>query len=283
MLTFTQRRNLFGNLTNNTSTTNLTLGDTLLNETDREIITSKAWDFRERSQSVSTVASQQFYSLARNYGKLINTTVTIGTTKYTPREIVSRAKWDELNQSTSASDTPEYFYVYNKQIGYYPTPATSTASAITNNYQAVHIDLSVADYTTGTITTTLTSGLITTVTGSGTTWTSSMIGRYIQIASATGGDNEWYEIATVPTTTTLTLTLPYNGTAISAGSATYMIGQMPIIPGDFHILSVYRACELYFSGPAFDEKRAATYKNLFREGLIRMQNELGSKSTSPRI
>ncbi len=282
MLTFTQRRNLYGNLTGNTSSSNLTLGDQLINETDREIITSRPWDFRERTQTPTTVASQQFYNLAPNYGKLINTTITVGTTKYSPKEITSRKTWDQLNESTSTSNTPEYFFIFNKQIGFYPTPATA-GNTITNIYQAVHKDLSVADYITGTITTTSTVGTTTTVTGSGTTWTSAMVGRYIQIATAGGGDNEWYEIATVPTATTLTLTLPYSGTAITAGSATYIIGQSSIIPSDFHILSVYRACELYYSGPGFDADRAATWKNLYREGLIRMQSELGGKSTSPRL
>jgi len=38
MLSYTTGRNLYGSLTNNTTTTNLTLGDTLINQSQRKIL-----------------------------------------------------------------------------------------------------------------------------------------------------------------------------------------------------------------------------------------------------
>lgn len=278
MQTYTSGRNLFGSLSSNTSSTNLTVGDTLINEKIRELVSWKPWDFRERTRTVSTVASQQFYNLPNDNRRLKNVTVTIGSTIYTPKECKSRTHWDYLNRSTTTSNIPEWYYVFNKQLGFFPTPSSATTDAVTYIYERGHIDLSVADYTAGTITTTSTVSSVTTVTGSGTTWTSAMVGRYLRIDAPTG-DHQWYEIATVPTSTTLTLTLPYLGTAISAGSGTYTIGQVSLVPEDFQMVPIYGALEIYFTSIQPERERAEMYKNLFREGKSNLQIENGSKTT----
>jgi hypothetical protein len=275
MLTYTSRRNLFGTLSSDSGAANLEVGDTLINEADREVINAKPWRFREKTLTKSTVASQQFYYIGE--GRVRNVTVTIGSTRYTPTEVTTIDDWDRLNQSTSTSDTPEYFFVSDGRIGFYPTPSTSTSNAITVNLFRGHKDLTIADYTTGTITTT--SG--TTITGSGTTWTEKMAGRWLRITdsnTANTGDGEWYEISSVTSSTVLELASPYLGTAITAGSATYTIGQTSIIPGDFHMVSVHRAVEQYFSFIQPEKERAALAKENYAEGLKRMQVELGGTS-----
>jgi hypothetical protein len=280
MFTYTTRRNTYGDLTGDGSSANLTLGDTLMNMFDREIVTMKQWNFREKTHTASTVASQQFYNLPAQSSRIYTPTVTIGTTKYTPTEITTREEWDYLNQSTSTtSDTPEFFFVFGGQYGFYPTPSSATASAITVPYLATHRDLSVADYTTGTITS-IANGA-TTVTGSGTTWTVKMAGRYIRFTdsdTANTGDGKWYEISSVTSATVLELKAPYQGTSIAAGTAAYTIGQVSIIPEDFQNLSMFRACELYFTGTQPDEKRSQMFKTLYAEGINRMQRELGAKT-----
>ena len=249
--------------------------DTLLNEGDRKVITSKPWGFREKTITKSTVASQQFYYIG--YGRVRNVTVTIGSTRYTPIEVKTREEWDYLNQSTTESNTPEYYFVGDGKVGFYPTPSSATSNAITANLLQGHKDLSIADYTAGTITTT--SG--TTITGSGTTWTSQMAGRWIQITpsdTANTGDGEWYEISSVTSSTVLELVSPYLGTAISAGSAAYIIGQTSIIPSDFQMLSVHYALEQYFSYIQPEKDRAALAKENFAEGLRALQIEHGGST-----
>jgi len=76
-----------------------------------------------------------------------------------------------------------------------------------------------------------------------------MVGRYIQIANTTaanGGDGFWYEIGSYTSATSIGLTKPYEGTAIAAGSATYTIGQVPVIPEAYQMAIVYRATALYW-------------------------------------
>lgn len=281
MLTYTGLRNLFGSLTSNTAAANLTLADTLINEKTRELIHAKPWDFRETTSTASTIASQQFYPIPVNCGKYKGVTVTIGTTKYTPKEIKSREQWDRLNQSTSLSNTPEYYYVFNNQVGFYPTPSSATASAITHIYQKKHIDLSIADVTSpGSIYSVSTTAGVSTVTGgSGTAWTSSLVGRFLRI-DAPNGDGDWYEIVSVPTSTTLTLTRPYGAADFTSSVFTYLIGQCSILPEASQIVPLYGALELYFTSVQPEPERAKLYGAFFREGKGNLSSTDGNKTAN---
>jgi hypothetical protein len=224
--------NLYSSLTNDSATPNQTLGLQLMNDSIRRICADRDWDFLQKSKTVLTVAAQQFYNLPYDYDSLITCNIMNGTTLYIPKECPSREFWDVLNQQTTfQSNFPEYFFIYNGQIGFYPTPSTG-ALTINLNYRRTIIDLSMADYSTGNVVAVANGG--TTVTGSGTTWTAPMVGRYIKIiptdVAATSGDGVWYEISAVGGATSLTIKKGYNGTALAATTATYIISQVPILP-----------------------------------------------------
>lgn len=155
---------MFGSLSTNASTTNLTLGDQLINDAHRRIM--EKYFFNESSTTITTVAKQQFYPLPYNYSKLKTGTVTIGVLKWKPTEIESRADWDSLNVFPYYADIPNNFYIYGRQFGIWPIPSTS-GNVITYNYKIRVPDLSFSDYTTGTVSATLGSA---TITGSGTSW-----------------------------------------------------------------------------------------------------------------
>lgn len=100
-----------------------------------------------------------------------------------------------------------------------------------------------APYTTGTVSATDGSA---SVTGSGTTWTSSMVGRQVMLASQ---GVPWYDITAVPDATTLTLDRPYSGPALSGEE--YEISQVYVeAPSDFgffiSILDPEREWKLHF-------------------------------------
>ena len=281
MLTFTQRRNLAGKLANDSSSATLSVLDTLMNAFEKKI--SKKFNFLETSLYASTVASQQFYELPNNFGKLKNITVTIGTTKYQPQLITSRDQWDNLNSTTSITDdVPQYCYIFDGRIGFYPIPSSATTNAIYIHYHKKFKDLSVADYTTGTITSVAVGG--TAVVGSSTVWTAKMAGMAIQItdsSTANTGDGVWYEIESVESATTLTLRYPYQGIAIEAGTAAYTIGQISYLPEDIQILPVFKALVTYFASMKPDVNKLATYTALSREMETAMMENYGSNSLSP--
>lgn len=276
MLTYTSQRNLAGKLTSDSSVANLETMDTLCNEFTREVVSLKPWPFRDRTRTFSTNTANVHY-LPADCGKVNTITVTIGSTTYTPKIIKDRMVWDRLNQSSDTSDTPEAVFIFDNFFSFYPAPATATANAGTISYKKTQKDLSIADYTTGTITS-IANGA-TTVTGSGTTWTAKMAGRWIRITdsnTANTGDGEWYEISSITSVTELELVTPYNGTSIAAGSAAYIIGQTSIIPEDFQMVPLHRAVEHYFTFIQPEPDRAGAAKSLYAEGIKRMNAECGS-------
>lgn len=255
-----------------------------MNDAIRNINSVRDWPHLYRTATDTTVASTQSYALPGEAEKLQYVTMTVGTTVYTPREIEDRQMWEALNQSTSqTSSVPEFYFVFNSKVYFYPTPAASS-NTITFYYKKAQKDLSITDYTTGTITT-ATQGS-TAIVGSGTSWTAKMAGRYIRITdsdTANTGDGFWYEIASSGSATTLTLVREYAGTSIAAGSAAYTIGQLPLLPEAYHDLPVYKACENYFTSVEPDANLAALYYKKYEEGLVRMEQDAGSKSTDPLL
>lgn len=278
MLTYTNQRNLFGDLTENSTTANLTLGDTLINSYTKKIFAKKDWHFLEATATETTTASGQFYNMPYNARKLLSApTMTVSSTIYTPQRCPNREFWDRLNISSYAADIPQYYYIFGGQVGFYPK--TNASNTITFSYLKGHKDLSIADYTTGSITT-ATNGS-TAIVGSGTTWTAKMAGRWLKITdsdTANTGDGEWYEISSVTDATNLVLKREYGGTSISAGSADYTIGQISALPDGFHELPVYMAVEDYYirdKKPALADR----YRILAQE-LERDLNKMHGNKTS---
>jgi hypothetical protein len=187
----------------------------------------RALVFLESSVTDTTAGAVQFYPARFNQGKLSRVTVAVGTTIYSPAEAPSRLFWDRLNYLSYQSQVPYFFYIYNKKVGFYPTPST-TGNTITYYFQKKAGELS-NDDTTGTVTAAVTSGEITTLTNSTTTWSGAMVGRFIQIPS---NDSYWYEIATVPANNSLTLVAPISAD-FSAQTYAYTIGEMTLIPDGY--------------------------------------------------
>ena len=279
MQTFTSRRNLFGSLANDSSTATLTLADTLINICEKKI--NKKFNFLEDTATITSVDSQQFYDLPNDFGRFKNLYTTSGTTNYYPKLITSREEWDKINATTSTeSDVPQYIYIFNGQIGFYPTFASDSLDS-TLTYHIKYKDLTVADYTTGTITT-LANGSGAVV-GDSTVWTAAMIGRWFQISEAQGGDGYWYKIASFTDATHITLDKNYEGTSIAAATATYTIGQTSLLPEDYQVLPVFEALEIFFTSIKPDANKAMLYKTKSREFRKDMMSDYGSITVSPEV
>lgn len=285
MLTYTGRRNLYGTLTNDSSSTNLTLGDTLMNEAEREIIGLRAWPFLEKTYVQSTVANQQFYQIPNEIEKVLAVTVTVGTIQYTPTQAPSVDFWNYINTTTNVtSNIPDWWYVQDGRIGFYPIPADTTSNAITITGRRRQVDLNKADYTTGTIVT-ATNGS-TAIVGSGTSWTAGMKGSYLRITAGNAaglGDNQWYEIASIDSSTALTLVKPYAGVSIAAGSAAYTLGQSGLLPEDYDILPVYKAAWHYYAVIQPMPANADRFEDQYNKRMKDMVQGVGRRSDNPVI
>lgn len=271
MITFTGALNEYLQFTNDKSSENQTFGASQLNSSVKARLGEDDWIFLEKVVTDTTVASQQGYQLPVDFAQLRTLTVTVGSTVWPVYEAPSRDYWNQLNVITYTSDIPQYYYVIGSQVLLYPTPS-SNGNTITYDYKKKVPNFNVADYTTGTIT--VTNGS-TAVTGSGTSFTSAMAGRSLMTT-----DGFWYEIASVASTTALTLVKEYAG--LSESGASFTIGQLLPLPDAYEQLPLYDGAADYYTKQGGFEK-AKAYRELGDDLAKKMKAEQGAKSTSPRI
>lgn len=271
MKTFTTGRNQIASLCNvsTADTTEMAKIDIYMNDSIRTICNLQGGKLRflEATEDMETVANQEGYQIPNKFRKLVDMYIYSGDdssaassdTIYSPEMIFDPTRWKLIKQyKYGTQDVPYFTYVENQKFYIQPVPSTS-GNIITLRGRLNVRDLSIADYTTGTITSIANGG--TAVVGSGTTWTADMVGRYIQITQTTaanGGDGFWYEIGSYTSATSIGLLKPYNGTSISAGTAAYTIGQVSVIPEAYQPAILYRSTALYWQNQN-DLTRAKTY------------------------
>ena len=275
MKTFTNLRSTASKFSNvsTSDTVKMSLIDSNINDSIRTICNLQGGKLRflETTKNMTTVADQESYQIPNGFRKLIDMYIYSGSgtssdTIYSPEMIFDPTKWKNIKQyRLGSSSTPYFTYVENTTYKIQPIPSV-TGNLITLRGRLKVRDLTIEDYTAGTIVSVANDG--TAIVGSGTTWTEDMVGRYIQITNTTaanGGDGFWYQIGDWTDATHITLTKPYEGTSIVAGSAAYTIGQCSVIPEAYDIAIAYRATALYWQNQN-DLTRAKTYWMLYDGG-----------------
>ena len=218
-----------------------------VNDANRYLISK--YYFNERSYVVpgGTAAQTQFYNLPPQVKKLINATVAIGSVLWQPKECPTRADWDALNVQTFYNDFPLYFFVYNGQVGIWPTPSAN-GNVITMNYKTRIVDLIMPDVTATTLTFPYTVALTGTLLKGATSATlnanwSLPSGTYQVIFSSGDINNIVFTNGLTPITwtnplsanATATLTIKNTNsvdifTATAGSFAKWMVGNWLIIP-----------------------------------------------------
>lgn len=226
------------------------------------------------------VGGVQTYRLPSDYSKLKTGTLTIGSLKWTPTEVLTREEWDRLNVFPYYADIPSNFFIWGNQFNLWPIPST-TGNIISFNYKRRIPDLSLADYSTGTVT--VANGSVS-VTGSSTAFTPTTNivneSRWIQFPQPTG-DNLWYQVQSVDSATGITLYAPYQGISISGG--TFVLGQMPIIMEDFHDMLLWKALVYYFTSIVDNKGKRETYQGLYDQKIEMLKDYAGSKTVSVNL
>lgn len=253
--------------------------------------TSLTWSapLTETATTAISVGGLQYYPMPPNYSKLKTFTINIGTLKYQPYEILTRQEWDDLNVFPYYGDIPDKYYIFpggdhSGQVGIWPIPATS-GNLITFTYKYRVPDLSVADYTTpGTLS--VDKGSVN-VLGTGSSFpitvNPQLESRWIKF-SPPKGDNLWYQIYSVDSTTGITLYQPYQGASVTGATAgTYTIGQMPILGEDFHDMLVYKPLFTYFSSVNKDKEKAQLFDELYEERLKLLDAYAGTNTVDVNL
>lgn len=227
------------------------------------ILANIASYINQSSRTSSTVASTQYYDYPPGIVSLDNMKITIGSFSYTLSPIYDQATWNQLNTMTiQPTAIPQFYFPRKDDFGIWPIPT----AVWTITYYTFDRDrnMSVADYSTGTALCTTASAA---VVGTGTTWTSAMVGRWFTITDTTvAGQGYWYRVEAVTDATHLTLDRNWNASTIA--TSTHRIGESPEIPEETHILLADGTASDYYAGLRNDPKTANLWDSKFWTGSM---------------
>ena len=209
-------------------------------------------------QTASTVEDQQRYHYPPNiYPPIESATLETGDVDYPLTVIHSQTEWDRLNQiDFSGTAIPQYIFPMRDHFELWPIPQADD-DTITLVASMLDRDMTNEDYTTGTVTVTSNSA---TITGSGTTFTAEMVGRWFQA----NVNQYWYRIASFATATSIALESVFEGNTLAGD--TYIIGETPEIPPELHELLPHGAAADFYAGPRKDFVAAQAHNNYFFTG-----------------
>lgn len=253
--------------TGDDSAATLTIFKRWINDTQHSMLGNHPWKFLEFTANITTVANTGSYDLPANCRKLISVVPLDASSDVdqNPNPVEDPLFWERLERrKTDSSDITQYFYLEGfNTLKIWPDFSTAGRTLRVRGRKAV-VDMTRANYTTGTITS-ITSGAKALV-GSGSSWNGRKpLGeQWIKIDETTG-DLRWYRIASIDSDTTLTLDSPYVGDTISAATEGYTLGEMPVVPEAYQIGLFYRPMALYYM-KLENPTMAMMYWNLYDGG-----------------
>lgn len=212
-------------------------------------------------QTASTVADQQYYSNPVGTVSIAGITVTVGSVQYVLDPVYGQRQWDLLNAlQIQPTAIPQFFFAREYDFGIWPIP--QDVYTITFNGFNRDRDLTVVDYTAGSVAVIAGS---TTLTGTSTTFTPAMVGRWFSITDTNNtGQGYWYQVATYSSPTVLVLATNYAG---STGSGlSYRIGQAPNIPDEGHSVFADGTAADFYAGLRNAPESASWFSNKFWTG-----------------
>lgn len=214
------------------------------------------------TSSFSTTAGGQYYAYPPGYVNTDGLVVTVGSVNFPLKVVNSEYLWEVLNSITvQASVLPQYYYPRRDDFGIWPVPQATYTGNIYYHYR--DRNLMTADYAAGTVAVTNSS---TTVVGTGTSFTSAMVGRWFTIDDTTvPGRGYFYRVVAVTDSTHLTLFQNWVGST-SSGVSSYRIGESPEIPEDLHMYLVDGVTGGFYKDYRHDAPSSVPYFNSFWTG-----------------
>lgn len=235
-----------------------------------------------------TTIGVQAYPIPATVSKITNDTITVGQLVYTPAPVRSIQEWTMINALPYTSDIPNYYYIYNGELLFWPIPSAS-GNLITFNHKSRTPDLSFEDYSTGTL-----AGIevdANTITGVGTGWNSvgmyplntdlSFFNLFLKIEPPQG-DGIWYPIQQFNSDTEVVLATPIQNVP-SATASSYTIGQLPLLQEDFHDMLVDGSLQTYFSTIVKDKIAHDDAVLRYTNKLELLKNYAGTKSVNVNL
>lgn len=264
-MTFTDLKNTFlRNIGKEGSTDTTIIADFKQNLSQRyQMIFGHLKNFQTQvPKTASTVAGQQYYHYPLGVSKIDDVVVTVGSVQFPLSVMNAQHTWDVMNAiQIQPSAIPQFIFPRRNDFGIWPIP--QGVYTITFYHYLRDRSLLVDDYTDGTVSFTLGDA---TVTGTATTFTDAMVGRWLEVTDTDSADyGWWYRISSVTDATHLELENSWQGTTTTS-AVTYRIGQTPEIPEEGHKMLADGATADYYGGIRADDEKATAWNNKFWTG-----------------
>ena len=273
MLTFNQIYSEAQEQVSDSSSDATTLIKRAINQGMRKFKAVMNRDWNISYKTFSLVADQQYYQMPEDAIRVKNLRFPSSNLN-PPIEIEDEDIWNELNIRAESSSYPDAYFVRGSdEFGLYPTPSANVSNGGVLAYERRVRDMSVDDYTTGTVAVTNGSA---TITGSSTVFTQAMVGRTLIVEDA-NGDGMAYKIVSRSSDTSIAVENNYGG--LTGSGLSYRIGEVPDIPEEFHENLVDYAMYRYYWRRK-DRSAANHAKRTFDGAIVECQANYSSKTTS---
>lgn len=241
------------------------------NHSVKDIFTlMKKYKLQPPPKTASTVSGQIYYHNPPGMTKIESVTIATGTIVPPLRIIHSQDEWNRLQMIPVTNGYPLAVFPRRDDFGIYPTPNAVYTLTLVGNYEP--INMTADDYSTATVTATQNSQ---TITGSGTTFTSTMVGRWFSLTDSNGVSNgNWYRISAFTSTTSITLESYFEEATVTGG--TYIIGESPEIPEELHEFIPFRSSAVYYATRRRDLEQAQRMMNYYYTGDFNNPNRSGN-------
>lgn len=240
--------------------------------------------FSRKQQFTDVINGQSIYQTPLDCVRIssltINTGSGSGAYKQVVKEIRSEDEWRAITSYPYGSNWPEFYIMLgNDQFQVWPTASQNVTQGIRFVYQQQDNDLTIQDILSTAVSATVTvSNGSTLVTATSGVFASYMKGLQFQLTGT--NDLTWYEIIDVPTATTLTLKSAFVG--LSGSALPWRIGQIPIIPQEYHDSIMHYALSLFYSSKG-NESRANDHMTIYNNAVAQAIEDYSSANVSSVI
>lgn len=274
MWSYEDQKEYFASMAQTDNSAHLTLGYKNINMGNKKLEIEIGMPPMQEERTFTTVLSTNSYPLPERFINMDQLYTTVSSQRHYATPVYNEEHWRRFMYRPNAVTSDILTHVFTRpglqKFEIFPTAATA-GNTMTMIYNAFSKDLSADDYGTGTVA--ITNGG-TTITGTGTTFTAAMAGRWIKPTT----DGNWYKISSFTSTTVMTLLMPYQGTTVTTDA--FVIGELPRTPEGTHEIAVHYALWMHFIGVKRDVEMAKRYEKLWREGTVWAQANFGSRYSS---
>ena len=281
MLTFTQRKNQAAKLCGiNRNEPEMDFIVSNINNADKLFANAARRSWIKKEKIASLAEGQQYYQIASDMHRVSNVRCKIATDSnvIVPlSEVQSGDEWNKLNSYPFSTSYPTHYYIRgNDEIGIYPCPSADIAEGLIVTYEPRIRDMGIDDFT-------FTADIVqngVTITNPDSTGLPGGFQEYMTenfwIKSTSGEDGNWYKVHKVIDQNTMQIDNNYLGP--SGNGVSFLMGQVPPYPEEYHEAAIYYACFKFYAMRK-DTESSAMYRTLFNDALEQYRETYGSKTT----